>query len=72
MTKKKFLKITMSHSSELRWKGIGFFSSDEYTVYYSGNEKFKENGVAIILKRKLVSNVLGYKPVSDRIISLRI
>ena len=30
--------------SELRWKGIGFFNSNEYTVYYSGNEKFEENG----------------------------
>ena len=24
--------------SELRWKSIGFLNSDEYTVYYSGNE----------------------------------
>jgi len=33
--------------SELRWKGIGFFNSDEYSVYYCGNQKCKENGVAI-------------------------
>ena len=58
--------------SELRWKGMGFFILDEYTVYYSGKEKFKENGVSIILNRKIVGTVLGYKPVRDRIISLRI
>ena len=29
--------------SALRWKSIDFFNSDEYTVYYSGNEKFKGN-----------------------------
>ena len=34
--------------------------------------RFKENGVAIILNRKVVGTVLGCKPVSDRIISLRI
>ena len=57
--------------SEFRWKRIGFLNSDEYIIYYSGNEKFKENGVGIILNRKIVGTVLGYKPVSDRIISLR-
>ena len=35
--------------SELRCKGTGVFNFDEYTVYYSGNEKFKENGVDITL-----------------------
>ena len=50
---------------------MGFFISDEYIVYYSGNDKLKESGVAIVLNRKVVATALGYKPVSDRIISLR-
>ena len=49
---------------------MGFFNSNKYTIYYSGNEKFKTNGVAIILNRKVIGTVLGNKPVSDRIISL--
>ena len=42
------------------------------TQYISGNKKFNENGVAIVLNRKVVGTVLGYKRVDDRIISLRI
>ena len=32
--------------AELRWSGKGHFSTDDHTIYYSGNEKGGSNGVA--------------------------
>ena len=32
--------------SELKWTGMGEFNSDDYYVYYCGEESLRRNGVA--------------------------
>ena len=38
--------------SELRWTGMGEFNSDDHFIYYCGQESFRRNGVALIVKRE--------------------
>jgi exonuclease III len=64
--------VEMLGVSEIWWTGKGYFESDDFTVYYSGHDNMKRNGVAIILKKNIAQTVLGYNPVNDRIISIRI
>ena len=58
--------------SELKWNGMGHFNSTDHSVYFCGNEKGGRNGVAFICSREISRCVLGYNPVSDRIMSIRI
>ena len=37
--------------SELKWTGMGKFNSDDYYIYYCGQESLTRNGVAIIVNR---------------------
>ena len=37
--------------SELKWTGMGEFNSDDHYIYYSGQETFRRNGVALIGKK---------------------
>ena len=37
--------------SELRWTGMGEFTSDDHYIYYCGQESLKRNGVAIIVNK---------------------
>ena len=38
--------------SELRWTGMGEFSSDDHYIYYCGQGSLRRNGVAIIVKKR--------------------
>ena len=38
---------------ELRWTGMGEFNSDDYYIYYCGQESFRRNGVAIMVKKRV-------------------
>ena len=37
--------------SELKWTGMGDFNSENYFIYYCGQEFLRRNGVAIIVNR---------------------
>ena len=39
--------------SELKWTGMGEFSSDDHYIYYSGQESVRRNIVAIIVHKRL-------------------
>ena len=39
--------------SELKWTGIGEFNSDDYYIYYSGQESHRRNGVAIMVNERV-------------------
>ena len=47
------VKIDILGISELRWTGMGEFNTDDYYIYYCGQESFRRNGVAIIVKVKM-------------------
>jgi len=37
--------------SELKWIGMGEFTSDDHYIYYCGQESLRRNGVAIIVNK---------------------
>ena len=39
--------------SELKWTGMGEFNSDDYYIYYCGQESIKRNGVAIMVNKRV-------------------
>ena len=39
--------------SELKWTGMGEFSSDDHYIYYCGQESLRRNGVAIIVNKRV-------------------
>lgn len=58
--------------SETHWKGSGHFSTEHHVIYFSGNDINSRNGVAFLLPLHQKNCVMGYEPVSDRIISIKI
>ena len=57
--------------SELKWTGMGEFSSDDHCIYYCGQGSLRRNGVAIIVNRRVQNAVLGCNLKNDRMISVR-
>ena len=39
--------------SELKWTGMGEFNSDDYYIYYCGQESLRKNGVVIMVNQSL-------------------
>ena len=46
------LNINILGISELKWIRTGEFNSDDYCIYYCGEESLRRNGVAIIVNKK--------------------
>ena len=57
--------------SELKWTGMGEFNSDDHYIYYCGQESFRRNGLAIIVKKRVQNAILGGNLKNDRMISVR-
>ena len=45
--------------SELKWMGMGGFNSDEYYIYYCGQESLRTNEVSLIVNKRIWNAVLG-------------
>ena len=58
--------------SEMRWTGMGHFMSDDYEVYYCGQETLRRNGVAFKCTDEIRRCVMGFNPVSERIATIRL
>ena len=56
--------------SDLIWKGIGEFNSDDNYIYYCGQESLRGNGVAIMVNKRVRTTVLGCNLKNDRMISV--
>ena len=56
--------------SELRWTGMGEFSSDDHYIYYCGQESLRRNGVAHIVNKRVQSAILECNLKNDRMISV--
>ena len=39
--------------SELKWTGMGEFSSDNHHIYYCGQESLRRNGVVLIVNKRI-------------------
>ena len=56
--------------SELKWTGMGDFNSDDYLIYYCGQESLRRNGVAIMVNKRVQNAVLGCNLKNDTMISV--
>ena len=45
--------------SELKWKEMGEFNSDDHYIYYCKQESLRRNGVAIMVNKRVQNAVLG-------------
>ena len=45
--------------NELKWTGMGEFTSDDHYIYHCGQESLRRNGVAIIVNERVRNAVLG-------------
>ena len=67
------INVNLVGISEMRWKGKGHFTMpSNHTVYYSGKDARREHGVAFIANSDVARCVLGYNPINERIITIRI
>jgi len=64
------LNIDILGVSELKWTGMGHFTSDDHQIYYCGQEDHRRNGVAFIINNKVAKAVLGYNPKNNIMISI--
>ena len=39
--------------SKIRWTGMGEYNSDDYYIYYCGQESLRTNGVAIMVNKRV-------------------
>ncbi|GFN81369.1 endonuclease-reverse transcriptase [Plakobranchus ocellatus] len=59
--------------TEHRWAQKGHFKTDcGGQIIYSGKEKAGQSGVAIFLSKTTSKSIIGYKPVNDRILTIRL
>ena len=52
------VNINILGVSELKWTGRSEFNSDDYYIYYCGQESLRRNGVAIIVNKRVQNAVL--------------
>ena len=43
--------------SDLKWTRVGEFNSDDYYIYYCGQESLRRNGIAIIVNKRVQNAV---------------
>ena len=65
------INIDILGISELKWTEMGEFNSDDYCIYYCGQESCRRNGGALIVNKRVGKVVLGYNLKKDRMISIR-
>ena len=58
--------------SELKWKGVGEFNSDDYYIYYCGQESLRRNGEALRVNKRVRNAVLGCNLKKDKMISIHL
>ena len=64
------VNINVSGITELKWTGMGEFNSDDYYIYYCGQESLRRNGLAIIVNKRVRNAVLDCNLKNDRMISV--
>ena len=53
VVKQEMARVNISGISELKWTGMCEFNSDDYYIYYYGQESLRRNGVAIIINKNV-------------------
>ena len=64
-------KIDILGIAETRWTDSGKIRKDSHTVFYSGGQEHR-NGVGIPMKNNITRSIMGYWPISNRIIMAKL
>ena len=56
--------------SKLKWTEMGEFNSDDYYIYYCGQESLRRNGTALIVNKRVQNAVLGCNLKNNGMISV--
>ena len=56
--------------SELKWTGMGKYSSEDHYIYYCGQESLRKNGIAIILNNRVQNAEFECSLKNGRMISV--
>lgn len=67
----KRMNLNILGLSEMRWKGAGCITSDNYTIIYSGGNQHQK-GVGIILDSETAKSVKGSWTISDRVVIVKL
>ena len=65
------LKIQILGISEIRWTDKGNLKSGDFNMYYSCG-MHHEKGIGILLHKEITKSVIGFWPVLDRVIMVKI
>jgi hypothetical protein len=65
------LQVNVLGLSEVRWMGAGSFTTDNFTLFYSGGDQH-ERGVGILLNKETFKSVKGFWAVLDRVILIKL
>ena len=57
----------------MRWNNFGETTTEEgHKVFFSGKENKHERGVGFLVNKDIVSTIMGCRPVSSRLITIRL
>ena len=62
------MNIDILRISELKWKRMGEFNSDDHYIYYCGQESLRRNAVALRVNKGIQNAVLGCNIKNNRMI----
>ena len=62
--------IDIIGTREPKWTRMGEFNSDDYYIYYCGQESLRRNGVIIMVNKRVRNAVFGCSLKNDRMISV--
>ena len=65
------LKLNVLGLSEVRWIGARSFTTDNFTIIYSGGDQH-EKGVGILLDKETSKSIKGFWEVSDRVVLVKL
>ena len=54
------VNVDISGISDLKWTGMGEFSSEDHYIYYYGQESLRRNRVALKVNETVQNTVLVY------------
>jgi len=67
------LGVDICGLSEVRWNGQGHLTTlDGHTIVYSGRLTQGMSGVAVWIHSKIAGALVGYEPISDRVLVVRL
>ena len=52
------VNIDILEISEIKWTGMGEFNSEDYYIYYYGQESLRRNGVALTVNKRVKNKIL--------------